>query len=109
VKDILVNLKFMDGEECRHFIYTDETDAKRFTQDQVAKFAPTLVSKGLVESKVVNRVDTLQGISGTKMREYLKSPSSQQSFTDSLPHILDSHQRARVWDVLQGENKPIPL
>ena len=107
VKDILVNLKFMDGESYRHLVYSDETDAKRFSPQQVTKFSPTLVTRGLVESRVVPRADTLNGVSGTKMRECLRVSALKQTFMGGLPHILDDSQREKVWDILRGSGKPV--
>lgn len=79
-------------------LYGDPHDLEdAFPEKSLRKYLPRLTSGNLVVTRPITRGET-DGISGTQMREWLRS-GDKESFVANLPDCLDGNN---VWDLLKA-------
>jgi len=79
-------------------IYSDVVDIeKNFSDNSLKKYAKNLFKLGKIKRRGVERTSTVD-ISGTKMREFLKS-NDKKSFISYMPKKIDAN---KAWNTLRS-------
>jgi citrate lyase synthetase len=80
----------------------DDEDAseikEKFADHLMEKYFPEMLAAGQIRFKTVSRGGT-GGISGTKMREFIKS-ADNKSFKANLPGELTEDEKQAIWELL---------
>jgi cytidyltransferase-like protein len=99
-KDVLVHLHWFDSDcENKHLLFSDQNDM--ISTQQLVKFCPNLIEKGLIEQTTVHREQT-EYISGTQMRGWLKQ-EEQQKFSNGLPCFISESDKLKLWQMIQSK------
>ncbi len=83
-------------------LYTDDEDARtKYSMDKLTSIIKDPIAIGKFRQRIVPRSETVQ-ISGTRMREFLKS-DDKQSFDQFAPHTLSDEMKDNYWKILKNE------
>lgn len=84
----------------KYTIYGDDIDTpRRFSEENLKKYASYLHGNGLVKVKPISRLSTVN-VSGTEMRQHLQN-DDRESFVNALPTAID---RNGIWSALKKQD-----
>lgn len=81
-------------------IYSDSEDIKKYRQENLKKYVPSLVDNGQVFTRGIVRGIETPDISGTKMRQYIKM-NDVKAFIEMLPPSIQQYGQ-EIFSILRN-------